>query len=473
MKYLFLINNASYLSEFFGKIANQLITEGDSCAFAINCKLPEYQRGKFFPKEAKIISKVDWCIKNYDRSKNDYGNLSWRDLFTVYGRFKMQKYGYKKSLEAIGQLYQFFNYIFEKEKPDMVIGEAPAGLFGLAGYSFCQKNNVHFCGLLESRLPGRTDAFDSEWTCSKYESTFLNLKKEDILPEEKKYAETYIENFLSHKALYTSCLLPPLGFFNFFNYLGHYFKRANELVGAFGRYVLNRNKFKGFDYESESVIRHSIKSPFRTIKKDFKAIFQKRFFDKPISGDKYFFFPLQYEPEASTLVLATYYSNQLATIKNVAAAMPLPYKLYLKEHPASLGTRSTNFYKEIKKLPNAVLLSPSEPIQELIKNCRGVVTVTSTAGMEAALAGKPVYVLGNVFYNYHPLCKKPDNFSKLSEMIKEDIKKSNPPVSHDDNVRFVVSYYKNSVSSDILLATEKEDKNDYKLVCQQIKRLYF
>lgn len=473
MKYLFLINNATYLVEFFSKIARQLIEENNQCVFVLNTKLPEYQRGKFFPKNSKIISKVDWCIDNYNASKKEFDNLSWRDLFVIYDRFKMHRYDYEKSLEAVNQVCQFLKHVFENEKPDFVIGEAPAGLFGLAAFSFCKKNNIPFCGMLESRLPGRTDAFDSEWTFSKYEQIFKDLKKEDILPEEKEYAENYIKNFLSHKALYTSCLLPPLGFFNFFNYLSHYLNRAGELAGTFGKYVLNRKRFKDFDYESESVIRHSIRSPFRTIEKDFKLILHKRFFDKPITGDKYFFFPLQYEPEASTLVLATYYANQLATIKNTAATLPFPYRLYLKEHPASLGTRSADFYKEIKKLPNVVLLSPSEPIQELIKNCQGVITVTSTAGMEAALSGKPVYVLGNVFYSYHPLCKKPENFYKLSEMLKECVKKPIFPASHEDDVRFIVSYYKNSISADILLAPKKDDKNDYKLICQQIKKLYF
>lgn len=473
MKYLFLINNATYLVEFFSKISDQLIKEQNQCIFASNTKLPEYQRGKFIPKEAKIISKIDWCVKNFDNSKREFENLDWRDLFVIYDRFKMHSYDYEKSLGAINQVCQFLEYVFENEKPDFVIGEAPAGLFGLAALSLCKKNNVPFCGLLESRLPGRTDAFDSEWTCSKYEQTFKSLKKESILPEDKQYAENYIQNFLSHKALYTSCLLPRLGFFNFFTYLTHYAKRAKELAGTFGKYIMNRKKFKNFDYESESVIKHSLGSPFRTIKKDFKAIFQKRFFDKVILADKYFFFPLQYEPEASTLVLATYYANQLATIKNIAAALPLPYKLYLKEHPASLGTRNAGFYREIKKLPNAVLLSPSEPIQGLIKNCQGVITATSTAGMEAALSGKPVYVLGNVFYSYHPLCRKPENFTQLSEMIKEDLKKGPGPLLQEDNVRFAVSYYKNSIFADILLATEKDDKNDYSLICQQIKKLYF
>ncbi|MCG2699918.1 hypothetical protein L6274_02605, partial [Candidatus Parcubacteria bacterium] len=405
MKWLFLINNAQFLPEFLGKIANQLIEEGDKCAVAINSKLAEYERSKFFPKKSKIISKVDWCIKNYNSGRKNFGDLSWRELFIINERFDLYRYDYEKSLKIVSQLYQFFDYIFEKEKPDIVIGEMPAGLFGQIAYSFCQKNNVRFLGILESRLPGRTDVYNLEWTCSKYEKTFQELKKEDLLPKEIEFARDFIEKFISHKVLYSSCYSVKIRF-NLLDFTKHYFKRAKESGNVFLKYFLRRNNFKDFDYESESGLRHSLSAPLKTIKRNFKILSQKNAFEKTDPKDKYFFSPLQYEPEASTLVLATYYSNQLATIKNIATTLPLPYKLYLKEHPGSIGTRSNAFYKELKKIPNVVLLSSEESTPAIIAGAEGVITVTSTVGMEAALSGKLVYVLGNVFYSYHPLCRK-------------------------------------------------------------------
>lgn len=472
MKWLFLINNAQFLPEFLGKIANQLIEEGDECAVAINSKLAEYERSKFFPKNSKIISKVDWCIKNYNSGKKDFGDLSWRELFIINERFNLYRYNYEESLEIVNQLYQFFDYIFEKEKPDIVIGEMPAGLFGQIAYSFCQKNNIIFCGISESRLPGRTDIYDLEWTYSKYEKTFRELKKEDLLPKEIEFAKDFIEKFISHKVLYSSCYSAKIRF-NLLDFIKHYFKRAKESGDVFVKYVFRRNNFKDFDYESEAGLKHSLKTPFKTIKRNIRILFQENIFEKTSSKDKYFFFPLQYEPEASTLVLATYYSNQLTTIKNIATTLPLPYKLYLKEHPGSIGARSNTFYKELKKIPNAVLLSSEESTPAIVAGAEGVITVTSTVGMEAALAGKLVYVLGNIFYNYHPLCRKATNFYDLKEKIKKDIKKRPETFDLEEvNLRFIISYLRNSISADMLLAQEKVDKNDYKLICREIKKLF-
>ena len=470
MKWLFLINNASFLPEFLGKIAHQLIQEGEECLIVVNSKMAEYEKSGFFPRNAKMISKVDWCIKNYHSDKKDFGELSWRDLFTVYERFGLYHYDYEKSLEMANQLQQFFDYLFEKEKPDIVIGEPPAGLFGLAAYYFCQKNNIVFCGLAESRFPERIDIYDTYWTSSKYQKDFKELKKEDFLPGETGFAKDFIKNFVSHKTMYSSYYVVKVRF-SLPEFIKHYGVRLSELKKVFWQYLSNRKSFKNFDYESEAILRRSFKAPLRIIMKNIKIPFQKNIFDTPSSKDTYFFFPMQYEPEASTLVLASYYSNQLATIKNVAITLPFPYKLYVKEHPGSIGARTSTLYREIKKIPNAVLLSSENSTPEIIANSAGVITMTSTVGMEAALVSKPVYVLGNVFYSYHPSCRKVINFQDLKDKIKEDLKNS---IEHnhleDDNMRFIISYARSSIPANILNASQQEDKNDYKMICLKIKK---
>jgi len=469
MKWLFLVNNADYLFEFLGKVGSQLVKEQDECLLAVNSKIAEYEKSKFFPKEARIISKVDWCIKNYDPARQEFGELSWRELYTIYERFNLYKYDYKKCLNIAGQLFQFFDFIFKNEKPDAVIGEVPAGFFGLAAYYFCKKNNIPFYEVAESRISGRIDIHDCEWTCSKYEKTFKSLTNQDILPEESAFTKSFIDNFISHKIIYSSYYLGKIKF-NFITFAIHYYKRVKQLGKVFLRYALDRKKFAEFDYESESILLHSIASPFRTIKRNFKILFEKNIFDKFNPKEKYFFFPLQFEPEASTLVLATFYSNQLATIKNVAITLPFPYKLYLKEHPGSIGARKKDFYKEIKKIPNAVLLSSKEHVPEIIDGSSGVIVMTSTVGMEAALSGKPVYILGNVFYSYHPMCKKVGNFQNLKEKIKQDLK-INQKIEDlgQQNERFIVSYLRNGIEANIFTASVGKDENNYKKIYQDLK----
>ena len=67
MKWVFLINDAQFFPEFFGKLAYQAIEQKDECLVVISSKIAEYRKKKFFPDKAKFIFKIDWCIKNYQK----------------------------------------------------------------------------------------------------------------------------------------------------------------------------------------------------------------------------------------------------------------------------------------------------------------------------------------------------------------------------------------------------------------------
>jgi len=472
MRWLFLINNAPFLIEFLSKITKQLIEEGQECIMVINSKMAEYEKSKFFPAQAKILSKVDWCIENYNKQKRDFGGLTWREFFPIYDRFSLLNFNYNSSLEAINQVYQFLDYIFEKEKPEVVVGELPVGLFHQIAYYFCKKYQKPFLGFLDSRINNRLDVYDLEWTCSKYEKTFKELKETDITEKEQKFARNFVRKFISHKEepVYMDLIKSNFGQWDIFR---NYIEKTKEFGRPTIKYLLNRNRFKTYDYESEQLLRSRLGAFFRIERREFRILFQKNVFDYSPKDNNYFFYPLQYVPEASTNVLATYYSNQLSSIKNISFTLPLPYKLYIKEHPASIGLRPRDFYQKLKKIPNVVLRSSSENTEQLIKNSSGVIVLTSTVGMEAALSGKPVYILGNVFYYYHPFCRKVENFEDLRKQIKKD-QVSKPDIRNLEkiNCRFITSYLRNTIEGNILDASYEKDNNDYRKICANLRALF-
>lgn len=464
------MNNASYLSEFFGKLAVEAIKQEDECLIICNSKVSEYGKRKFYPKEAKFISKIDWCIKDYNPNKKEFGDLSWKQIFSAFDRFKSLNFSYENSVKMTSHLYQFFEFIFKEEKPDIVIAEPPAGLFHETVYYFCKNNNVPYIGVGSSRFDNKTDIYDSEFTLSEYEKTFKEIKEQDILKKEKEFAEDFVEKFVNHKHVPSYVGLAKIRLSQF-SIAKHYIKKINELKPVWN-YFLKRKLFKDFDYESEARLKRSLSAFFRMEKRQFKILLQQNIFSKMGKNDSnFFFFPLHYQPEASTSVWATYYSEQLSTIRNIAFSLPFPYKLYVKEHPASVGLREINFYKKLKKIPNVVLISPYENIQTIIEKSLGVITLTSTSGMEAALSGKPVYVLGNVFYSYHPFCRKIKNFEELGNKIREDlVKKPNANDLKNINTRFIISLLRNAIEGDIVLAGKEKDTNDYKLIYQNLKK---
>ena len=479
MKWCFFINNFPFLSEFFGKLASETIKRGDDCLIVFNSKITEYEKKKFFPNEAKFISVVDWQINNYQdprgTPKKDFYGLSWKDFFPFFDRAGFSKLDYNKSIKIVLQIVQFFEFIFEKEKPDVIISEAPTGLAHLVAYYFCQKNNIVYLGIEGFGLNNRINVYDSKFTCAKYEKTFKEINNGNISKEEKEFAKTFVEKFISHERppFYMD---PAKIYFSQIGLIKHFLKRIKNIYPPFLQYILSRQKYKIFDSESEAILKSFFEAFFKAERKKIRIFSQRRFFKEvppeSFKEEKFFLFPLHYQPEASTDVYAIYYCDQLNTAKNIAFSLPFPYKLYVKEHPVAIGARRKEFYEELKKIPNIVLISSQENIGDIIKNSSGVVVLTGTPGLEAALAGKPVYVLGDVFYSYHPLCRKVKGFEELKDKIENDlIKKPNIDSLEDINNRFITSYFRNTISGNMPVASVGEDTNDYKLIYQDLLKI--
>ena len=238
-------------------------------------------------------------------------------------------------------------------------------------------------------------------------------------------------------------------------------------------YAKIRKEVKRYDVESEIRWMRSFAAPLEMLRRQFRILSQKRIYSLYDERDKnrFFVYPLQLQPETSTSLCATYYNDQLSTIQNIAFTLPFPYKLYVKEHPAAIGTRENLFYKRLKKIPHVVLIAPEEQVSRLIKNCCGVITLTSTVGMESALAGKPTYVLGSAAYEYHPLCRKISSFDQLRESLRQD--RERPPESPDLqelNLRFIVSYLRRTLQGDIIASCRETDSNNYAEIYQSFRR---
>lgn len=458
--------------EFLGKVTHLASEKGDEVVLVFNSKFAEYQKAGFFPVSSKKISKVDWLAEHYQKQGVDAQGISWREFFPSFERkVDLIPLDYQHSREIVNQLYQFFEFVFTTEKPDIVINEAPANIFNNLAYHFCQKYKVPYIGVIGSKFGGKIDIYDAPHTLSLYKKTFAELQKEGILPQELGFARQFIEDFTTHKKVPTymefqfefSALQGP----------GRYLRRQVELAPTFWRYLAKRKHFKQFDYESESYVSYNFRRPFQSLLRELRAVYFKHAYKKGDLNEPFFLYPLHFHPEASTLVLATYFSDQLNTIKNIAFALPFPYKLYVKEHPIALGTRPGNFYQEIKKLPNVVLVDSAENNQSLIEASAGVITLTSTVGMEAALLGKPVYVLGDVFYEYHPACKKISNFDQLRQQLESDLHQSEfSKHTLHENVRFIISYYRHTIPGDVVSASKITDDNNYQDIYKSIKNIY-
>lgn len=113
-----------------------------------------------------------------------------------------------------------------------------------------------------------------------------------------------------------------------------------------------------------------------------------------LARDPYVFFPPHFEPEGALNGTEPYFTNQLYAIELLSRAVPAGMWVAVKEHPATVGNRPSWWMDAIARFPRVKLLHPYENSLEVIRRGTATATITGTAGLEAALLGKPVISLG-------------------------------------------------------------------------------
>ena len=93
--------------------------------------------------------------------------------------------------------------------------------------------------------------------------------------------------------------------------------------------------------------------------------------------------------------MAPYATNQVALLNELALSLPADVQLVVKEHIYALHGRPKGFYENIKAIPNVTLMHPAVSSLELIRRADLVCVITSSAGYEAAVLGKPVVHFGH------------------------------------------------------------------------------
>lgn len=188
--------------------------------------------------------------------------------------------------------------------------------------------------------------------------------------------------------------------------------------------------------------------------------FWKTKFDQPNYEEKYVFLALNSEPEISLLMQAPSFVDQSWFIRRIAESLPLTYKLYVKDHPSMVGYRNPNFYKEVRKFPNVVILEPSVDSIPLIKSAKLVMTITGSVGFEAILLKKPVMIFGSVNYEVLSFIKKcitPDLFSNVVKDALENYKHN-----EEELIDFVSALLEDSFKNDLTQLISEQDMEKVK-----------
>ena len=196
--------------------------------------------------------------------------------------------------------------------------------------------------------------------------------------------------------------------------LGRLTKRG---VLQFLTYLLSNNPLKllrPIYMIRQLILMHRISSEFPSWRDPFATFFHPRQFqyletlldfeDNEIDMDKKFvYFPLQFQPEMTTVSLGGKFSDQILAIERLAELLPNDYLIYVKENPRQTSMmRGAMFFNRLKRIPNLRILPSYASTFALTENAEFIATVTGTVGWEAICRGKIALIFGRPWYRSLP-----------------------------------------------------------------------
>lgn len=377
--------------------------------FFKNQKLVKFDKIWFFHEHIakNKIPDIDY-LKDVEKKYNLHLWLLAANERLFYGYYDYHIFSENEVLSILEQEIKLFESILDQIKPDFLVTTTNMHHNHLF-YQICVAKKIKVLFMTPTRLGGRcmmshdADTLPSQLNLPnpKNDLTFNELQKYQKNFNLFNESEKFIEGFSHSK----------------FNLI----KAAFQFLFVSN----NSNIDTHYSYYGRTKFRVLINSIFDVIKTKYRTKFIEKIFLKQIPDVDFVFFPLHLDPERTLLLHAPFYLNQLEIIRNIAKSLPIGYKLFVKEHITMItrSWRSTDFYKELSKIPNVILIHPSIHPEEILKKCSLVVTINGTAGFDAAFYQKPSIVFGDVLYQNLSSTTTVKNFESLPTEIRKSLEK--------------------------------------------------
>lgn len=303
------------------------------------------------------------------------------------------KASYWRTLRYIRQLDGYVEEILNKSDPSVVVTSVVADLYSKLIFVKARARGIPvrmFNSLQVGSLYGWYN--DEFWNHSPLRLELQNRINEinrgpQTSGDTAKLRTTNLDREPVYATHYLAKLKSSLGFRALLKSLGQ------EAVRSVGHLKVKRPDRPGFLQAAKLQIR---------VRRQFKELARRVRQQDEDLPKLFVLYALHKEPEASTMVKAPEFNNQLAIIDLVARSLPGGYKLVVKESMVSLGFRSDGFYEAVSELPNVHLVMPDLRASDLLSRAAAAIVITGTVGLEAARLGIPVVSFGTR-NNFDPL----------------------------------------------------------------------
>ena len=356
------------------------------------------------------------CLQELDLSGELGGVLNTM----VYADRILRNYDFETATKMMAGIYDFWATLFTKTRFDAVVGEIASATEWLA----CLLARIRSIPYLVPYPAPLTNRFyflrspNGAWESAA--KAYEQAKASGLSKKETQVAEDFLCAFRANKPkpmLPQLCSRSPL-------YVDprRLMKRLGRVPFRFRTYLtdgyLELGSYDGTPPWSSAAI------DARRLVKHMAS--KLGTFETKVPRGKQIYFPLHVQPEFTIDVRAPFSSNQLALVENFARSIPIGYQLLVKEHPAMRGYRALGFYRQMKRLYNVRLLSPSLDSHQLIQNAEVILTIVGTTAWEGILYEKPVIALGPLCYGFFDLIYPCDDIADFAQIVSEAIRGFKP-----------------------------------------------
>jgi len=155
-------------------------------------------------------------------------------------------------------------------------------------------------------------------------------------------------------------------------------------------------------------------------------------FDERNRAVPYVYFPFHVQLDYALTVRSPEYLDQIGLVRYLADMLPGGFRLYVKEHPASVGGFGYRALRDLLHVHcNVRVIHPAVNSYDIIENARLVVTINSKVGAEALMLGKQVVTLGDAFYSNSPLVRRVGRLGDIDSMIGAMLGQNSSPSPED------------------------------------------
>lgn len=305
--------------------------------------------------------------------------------------------------QIIAYAYKAIDQFFYEEKPDVVLSIGCQTYCDYISAKIAAKQGIPSY-ILSTTEAGNNICLQtslSEWpeaVWDRFGQTSHLLEAGSMKMESIERATEYVQNIRDNGVICDKAPEPERPTFRL---------NFKDLVKTFGKAVVLELKRKQdpdmrADHNLDSyLLTFAYKKfirPWRTFRT--QSWLQKKYIDPDNleGGHRRIYFPLYSEPDTAIQICGRPYINQIELARILSHSTPADCEILVQDAGGMSGYRSLSYYRKLLSIPKIRLVQPNLSQSHAIALCNAAIVIAGTAGLKAAIQGKPVLVMGKAPY---------------------------------------------------------------------------